>query len=148
MGIQCVCNALWSICYFATKYLRFCTSPDLDAVLTLGHDLYKHFGYTNQHLSIEDLPSRIEFQQGKTLNISKKESVYGELSQGWEGLLNKDNIFKKYIFVTGGYGTAIFKENGIIHVFHSHCRDQRGLPHPNLTLVLLRFNNVSIHSYA
>ena len=37
-GTQCLCNSIWSVCFFSTKALRFCTSRDLDTVLTLGND--------------------------------------------------------------------------------------------------------------
>ena len=34
-GSQCMCNALWSICFFTAKNPRFCSSSDLDTILNL-----------------------------------------------------------------------------------------------------------------
>lgn len=79
-GSQCMCNALWAICYSSIASVRYWTEWDLDRILTLGNDLYVSLGYTSQYLALDDLPNSIATENGN-IQIEKSDSYLFELSR-------------------------------------------------------------------
>ena len=44
-GSQCMCNALWAICYSVIKGTQYLTECNLDVILILANDVYVSLGY-------------------------------------------------------------------------------------------------------
>ena len=68
-GKQCMCNALFSICYSAFKKVKFWRTWDLNYILTAGDDLYRNIA-TSDFLNVDELPQCLTFE-GEVINIQK-----------------------------------------------------------------------------
>ena len=137
-GSQCMCNALWSICYSQLKCVRYWKEWDINRILELGNDLYVTLGYTDQHLSLSDLPPSIN-SNSKVIDIQRNDSRLVEMSVDSVNFLPVDENFSGAIIVAGGFGTSFISHNGIAYVFDSHSGDKQGLPSPSGTAVFLKF---------
>ena len=79
-GIQYVCNALLAICWARVRKVSCWNTIDLDPVLDLGDNLFKHLGF-NRYLDASHLPNRIVFE-GFNCSITKLNLHNGEVAIG------------------------------------------------------------------
>ena len=56
-GTQCMCNSLVAACYSTIKKVHYWTTWDLDTILDIGNETYSGWGYIDEYLSFENLPS-------------------------------------------------------------------------------------------
>jgi len=150
-GVQCACNALFSICWSKVRKINQWTTSDLDHILDNGDSIYKYLLYgpgpLNQicHLNVDDLPREINLSHGQ-ISLDFLELKDGELSFD-----NQDaslvSLFYSVnatgdgflIFVNGVTLAVMYNDSqNSYYLFDSHSRNNQGLPVPDGTSVLLK----------
>ena len=69
-GIQCACNALYSLFWSYIRPVEVWTTQDLDKILIEGDQLYKSLN-TNMYLNVDEIPTKINVN-----NIDYYFSIY------------------------------------------------------------------------
>lgn len=95
-GTQCVCNALFAICWMSIKNVAFWCTSDLDYILYEGINLYRICGYTNQYLNVDEIPSEVTIEN----NIVKTEKLYNESYLLTSDLSDNTLLQESYSFKT------------------------------------------------
>ena len=88
-GIQWACNALLAACWAKVRNITYWSSFDLEHVLDLGDDLYKHLGLS-RYLDVTDLPHHVRTAEGYNFNVNKVHLHDGEavIGRGKRFILN------------------------------------------------------------
>ena len=141
-GTQCMCNSLVAACYSIIKKVHYWTTWDLDTILDIGNETYSGWGYTDEYLSFEDLPSILSIGN-KNLELQKSQRISGILENDTTGFLHFAHPFSSSVFTANGLGTAIMHNSRNIYIFDPHSRDHEGFISPNGTSVLLKFNTLT-----
>lgn len=68
-GMQCMCNALLSICYSTVKNAWYWAYWDLDYILTHENHLYVNLNHGSDFLDVDELPMNIMLE-GECVEIS------------------------------------------------------------------------------
>ena len=61
-GTQCMCNALFSVCFSVTRRVHHWVKWDLDYILNMGDALYNRIGLTGESLDVDRLPDTVLFE--------------------------------------------------------------------------------------
>ena len=61
-GTQCMCNALFSVCFSVTRKVCHWTTWDLDYILNAGDALYNRVGLIGVSLDVDRLPDTVFFE--------------------------------------------------------------------------------------
>ena len=145
-GVQCMCNALFSLCWANIKKVSIWKTFDLDNVLNRGDQLYKTFNIT-EFLSIPDLPNEFVIEE-HTFQVNLIYNETGLLSQNSIGFISKSynslqDTGTGLIFLINGFTFSVIWSKSGFYVFDSHSRDSEGFQTPNGTSVLLQFRTLS-----
>ena len=79
-GIQYSCNALLAVCWASVRKALCWHKIDLDHVLDLGDNLFKHLGFS-RYIDASDLPNQIVLE-GFNCSITKLNLHEGEAITG------------------------------------------------------------------
>ena len=125
-GIQCLCNAVYAICFSVIKKVTLWKSFDLDYILENGDKSFKMLGH-NRALFMSELPQRVLIEN-QNIEIEKLDHYYG--------LLGGKNIFENHplvndngnglLLMTGGFTIALIWSKNFVFLFDSHSRDTNG----------------------
>lgn len=102
-GIQCACNALYSICFSSIKKVSVWKSFDLDYVLEKGDELFKRLGKFRP-LFMDEMPSSVLIERSN-IEIEKLSRLYG--------LMGQTDIFVNHDTITDIGNGLIFMANEI-----------------------------------
>ena len=148
-GIQCACNALLAAGWAKVQNIAYWSSFDLDHVLDLGDDLYKHLGL-NRYLDVSDLPHYVRTAAGCNFYVNKVHLHNGEaVIRGEERfVLNAFRNRSCALLFINSTVAAIILHSRACYFFDSHSRDSRGLSVADGSSVLLKFANIlQLESY-
>ena len=153
-GTQCMCNALFSLCYSVTRKACHWASRDLDYVLNMGDALYKDIGLYGVALEFEELPNTIMIENVR-IPVRKTYLETGLLRRSAnETFLCVTDYFNLHpnksglIFLIGGFSFLIIYTTGAVYVFDSHSRDRNGFASPSGTSILMKFRSlVDVEGY-
>ena len=146
-GTQCMCNALFSVCFSVTRKACHWTTWDLDYILNMGDALYNRVGLIGQMLPADRLPDIVSFE-GFNIQIHKAHLQDGLLRRTNESFLQISDHFNSnsgrsgMIFIIGGFTFSIIYTSAGVYVFDSHSRDDNGFPSPTGTSVLMKFRSL------
>ena len=136
MGRQQVLNVLFNVllavCRTKVQNIAYWSSFDLDQVLDLGDDLYKHLGL-DRYLDVTDLPHHVRTAEGYNLHVNKVHLHDGEsvIRRGERFILN---AFRN------GNCALLFINSTVTAIIYSG--DSRGLSVANGSSFLLKFANI------
>ena len=145
-GVQCMCNALFSLCWANIKKVSMWKTFDLDNILNRGDQLYKTFNIT-EFLSIPDLPNEFVIEE-HTFQVNLIYNATGMLSHNSIGFISNSynslqDIGTGLLFLIDGFTFSVIWSKSGFYVFDSHSRDSESFQIPNGTSVLLRFRTLS-----
>ena len=142
-GIQCACNALLAAGWAKVQNIAYWSSFDLDHVLDLGDDLYKHLGL-NRYLDVSDLPHYVRTADGYNFYVNKVHLHDGQavIGRGERFILNAFRNGSCAVLFINSTVTAITLHSRAYYFFDSHSRDSRGLSVADGSSVLLKFANI------
>lgn len=146
-GIQCACNALYSLCWSQIKSISKWKEVDLDYILTEGDKLYKSLNTVNL-LSVDELPRSLVIYD-TPINVTYT-SLHTEFATSIEGdqflqsIVHETGAGSEFtsLVLIGGYTLGLLKQGELFYIFDSHSRNQYGLSVPNGTSILLVFANL------
>lgn len=132
------------VMYSIIKKVHYWTTWDLDTqtILDIGNETYSGWGYTDEYLSFEDLPSILSIGN-KNLEFQKSQRISGILENDTTVFLHFAHPFSSGVFTANGLGTAIMHNRRNIYIFDPHSRDHEGFISPNGTSVLLKFDTLT-----
>ena len=144
-GVQCMCNALFSLCWAKVKKVSLWKSFDLDYVLDRGDEVYKQLNKKG-FLLILDLPSVVAVEE-HPFHVNMIHNETGFLSQNNTGFISAScnsllDTGTGILFLINGFTFSIIWGKSTFNVFDSHSRDFEGFTSPNGTSVLLQFRSV------
>ena len=121
MCLQCLVSCMSRVC----KVSRWHTI-DLDHVLDLGDNLFKHLGF-NRYLDASDQPNQIVLEGFNCsitkLNLHEEEATIGSK----RFLLNPFQNRQSALLFMNGTVTAIIELSRAFYLFDSHSRNRQGL---------------------
>ena len=147
-GTQCMCNVLFALCFSSVKKVCYWRTYDLDYILREGTNLYKSWGYTNEYLSVNDLPTEVGIEntivkteklQNEVLLLISNQMDYNLLQRSRNSKLEDGNGM---ICIIRGISFAILWDSSCVYIFDSHSRDALGRISENGTSVLLKLSNL------
>ena len=140
-GIQYACNALLPVCWAKVRKVSRWYTVDLDHVLDLGDNLFRHLGF-NRCLDASDLPNQIVLEVFNC-SITKLNLHDGEATIGSKRfLLNPFQNRKSVLLFMNGTVTAIIELSQAFYLFDSHSRNRQGLADRGGSSVLLKFSRL------
>ena len=147
VGLQCSCNALFSLCWSKVKRVCLWKSWELDFILSQGNDLYRSLGH-DRYLSFEDLPDFICYENNAMFieRIKTEEGLFQHnvassiLSTSYD---RSDQRGNGLIFVISGFMFSLIWDNSSVYLFDSHSRDKNGQISAFGTSVLLKFKSLN-----
>ena len=114
-GIQCACKALLAVSWARVCKVSCWHTFDLDHVLDLGDDLFKHLGF-NRYLDPFDLPNQIVLEDFKCsiteLNLNDGEAIIGSTKI----LLNPFQNRQSALLFMNGTVTAIIELSSFLFI--------------------------------
>ena len=145
-GTQCVCNALFAVCWTKIKNVSFWNSCDLDYILIKGDELYKSINLY-RYLEPADLPNvlnvesvdvTIDYVQLVTVQIQKDYLDF--IQPSFVNLSDQSNgiIF----FVSNNTSFSLLWNKKYFFLFDSHSRNDQGKISPNGTAILIKFTSL------
>ena len=153
-GYQCTCNALCMLSYALTHNVD--NSSMIDKVLYEGDALYQTVisklktdgKFTNQLLSLEEIPDDFEVEIGKFM-LQKFQIESGVLVDTQDhGLPTLHSTLQLAfssvscgLLTVGAICSAVFKNNGLYAFFDSHSHGQNGLSSSDGASCLITFSN-------
>ena len=154
-GYQCTCNALCMLSYALTHNVD--NSSMIDKVLYEGDALYQTVisklktdgKFTNQLLSLEEIPDDFEVELGKFM-LEKFQIESGILVDTQDhGLPTLHSTLQLAfssvscgLLTVGAICSAVFKNNGLYAFFDSHSHGQNGLSSSDGASCLITFSNL------
>ena len=136
-GIQCACNALLAVCWATVCKVSCWLAIDLDHVLDLGDNLFKHLEF-NKYLDASDLQQQIVLG-GFSCSITKLNLNDGVATIGIERfLLNPFQNRQTALLFMNGTVTSIVELSRAFYLFDSHSRNRQGLSDSYGSSVLLK----------
>ena len=152
-GRQCVCNALFSICWSVVRDVCFWKLVDLGYILAEGDKLYKLLAFQG-YLNAEELPCQVKIFE-RTVNLEiLEENLHDSVAFYGDSFLtdvfNNSNVnnSSECILFLCSYAVALFKYvneagNSAYFLFDLHCRNSRGITDggPGF-LVLINFDSL------
>ena len=154
-GYQCTCNALCMLSYALTHNVD--NSSIIDKVLYEGDALYQTVisklktdgKFTNQLLSLEEIPDDFEVELGKFM-LEKFQIESGVLVDTQDhGLPTLHSTLQLAfssvscgLLTVGAICSAVFKNNGLYAFFDSHSHGQNGLSSSDGASCLITFSNL------
>ena len=144
-GMQCVCNALFSICWSKMKQLGCWQTADLDYILMKGDELYKSLDLL-RYLSFDDLPrqltvetvySKINYVGNVTVEINRLNIDFLRRS-----LVQFKGQSNGIIFITNFVAFSLIWDSKAFFIFDSHSRDELGQHAENGTAILMKFSSL------
>ena len=149
-GIQCLCNALYAVCFSVVKKVSIWKPFDLDYILENGDETFKRLGISRS-LFMSELPRNV---------LIENYNIEIEMLDHYYGLLGKKNIFEDHVLIqdtgnglllmTGGFTIALIWSKNSVFLFDSHSQDSNGafttngVPLPFLLSLCLISNNICI----
>ena len=120
-GIQRACNGLLATCWAKVQNIAYWSSFDLDHVLDLGDDLYKHLGL-NRYLDVSDLPHYVRTADGYNFYVNKVHLHDGEavIGRGERFNLNAFRNRSCTLLFINSTVTAIILHSRACYFFDSH----------------------------
>ena len=107
-GIQCACNTLLAVCWARVCKVSCWHTIDLDHVLDLDDNLFKHLGF-DRYLDASDLPNQIVLE-GFNCSITKLNLHDGEATIGSKRfVLNPFQNRQSALLFMNGTVTAIIE---------------------------------------
>ena len=136
------------------------TVVDMNCILYDGDKLYRTIDAGQDLLLPSDLPMCVH-KEGKIFYIARGKEAVGSLSinpKRTETILytlcNYVHSIQTSAIIClgdqrGSSAIAVLSLDTCMYIFDSHSRDQFGMPHPNGTAVLMKFDNVedTVHIY-
>ena len=145
-GIQCACNALLAVCWATVCKVSCWLTIDLDHVLDLGDNLFKHLEF-NKYLDASDLQQQIVLG-GFSCSITKLNLNDGVATTGIERfLLNPFQNRQTALLFMNGTVTAIIELSRAFYLFDSHSRNRKGLSDSYGSSVLLKLKLEHVQNY-
>ena len=149
-GNQCYPNSLVALIYTKIKETQEWVTSDINEILILGDKLYQLIRLqTNyNHLNMSDLPCFVEIFE-YICNVQQDDQILAQRVPSVPGILSLNESLSQCfetndctLICIGSYALAVIKTGTHYYVFDSHARDNKGLPHPDGTAVLLLFANI------
>ena len=107
VGKQCLCNALFAICWNQAKKVCFWNIYDLDYIFIKGDEMYKNLNL-DRFLGPEDLPEQVEIN-GEEVKVNYIEKVTAEIA-----ISNPD-------FMRSSFVRLKSRSSGILFIVQSVC---------------------------
>ena len=144
-GIQCACNALFSICWSKVKSIGCWKTCDVDYVLIKGDELFKNINLERyleprdlpKHLCVEGTDTMVEYVQLVTVDI--KQGLYEFIRPSFVQLKQSSNGI---IFFVEQMSFSLQWDSKAFYLFESHSRNEEGKVSPDGTAILLKFSSL------
>ena len=135
-GKQCLCNALFAICWNLAKKVCFWNSIDLDFILIKGDALYKIL-CLDRYLGPEDLPEQIKINDNE-VKVSYIENVTAEIAVYNPDFMKSSFVRLKsrisgILFIVNSVSFAVLWDSKSFYIVDSHSRDEVGKLAENVT---------------
>ena len=153
VGRQCLPNSLIACVMSAIEEPSNWTTETMDHILHEGDKLYQSIDTEQELLLPSDLP-RCVTVKNRVCHIITGKEAYGSFVQDITEtkiilsalctLLHKTSTSALLCIgdKTGSSAIAVFTNSTSLFIFDSHSRDNSGMPCPNGTAVLMKFDNV------